>query len=72
MGSLNVNTDFEWRDSDGNHLSSDAVLTFSPLFSSHGGFYTCNVTVSSPYLENSFVLSAVEYFTVERKFTRNG
>ena len=67
--SLNATTNFEWRDSGGSLVSSNAVLMFSPLFSSHGGLYTCHATVSSPYLDNDLVPSAVEYLTVESKFT---
>ena len=70
VGSLNATTNFEWRKSDGNLVSSNPVLMFSPLFSTHGGRYTCDVRVSSPYLENDVVLSAVEEFTVEGKFAR--
>ena len=67
--SLNATINFEWRKSDGSLVSSNAVLTFSPLFSSDGGHYICNATVNSPYLENDFVTSAVEDFTVEGKVT---
>ena len=68
--SLNATSNFEWRKSDGSLVSSNAVLMFSPLFSSHGGHYICNVTVSTPYLENGFVTSAVKYFTAEGKVTQ--
>ena len=68
--SLNVSINFEWWKSDGSLVSSNAVLTFSPLIFSHGGRYTCDATVSSSYIENDYVASAVEYITVGRKFTR--
>ena len=68
--SLNATTNFEWRDSNWNLVSSNAVLTFSPLFSSHGGYYYCVATVSTPYLENDFVYDTREYVSVESKFTR--
>ena len=66
LESLNATTNFKWWTS-GNLVSSNAVLTFSPLFSSHGGYYTCIARVSSPYLENDFVTSAGRRFTVEGK-----
>ena len=66
---LNATTNYEWRDSDGSLVSSNAILTFSPLFFSHGGHYTCDVTVSSSYLENDLFVSAVEDITVRRRFT---
>ena len=69
--SLNATTNFEWRKSDGRLVSSNAVLVFSSLFSSHEGRYTCDATVSSSYLENDFVLSAVKGFIVECKFIGN-
>ena len=70
VGSLNSTTNFEWRKSDGSLVSSNGVLTFSPLFSFHGGHYTCHATVSSPYLENDFATSAVKHFTAEGRITR--
>ena len=63
--SLNATINFEWRDNYWNLVSSNAVLTFSPLLFSHGGHYTCRVTVSSPYLENVIVSSAMEVITFE-------
>ena len=68
--SLKTTTNFEWWDSGGSVVSSNAVLRFSPLLFSHGGRYICDATVSSPYLENDFVSSAVVEFTVEGNFTR--
>ena len=62
---LNATTNFEWWKSDGSLVSSNAVLTFSPLFFSHEGRYTCDATVSSPYLENDLLSSAVEDISFE-------
>ena len=63
--SLNATTTIEWRDSDGSLVTSNAILTFSPLLFSNRGYYTCRVRVSSPYLENDLVPSAVEDITFE-------
>ena len=70
--SLNATTNFEWKKYHNYYyrelVSSNAVLTFSPLLSSHEGRYTCIAAVSSPYFENDYYTE--EYFTVEGKFTR--
>ena len=63
--SLNATIIFEWRKNDGSLVSSNAVLTFKPLYFSDRGHYTCSVRVNSPYLENVIISSAVEDITFE-------
>ena len=39
-----------WINSAGSVLSDTSTLSFSPLLTSHGGEYTCNVTINIPEL----------------------
>ena len=40
----------QWLNSAGSVVSETDPLIFSPLLTSHGGVYTCNVTISIPEL----------------------
>ena len=70
LESLNTTINLEWGNKYGNLVSSNAVLTFSPLLSSHGGYYYCLATVSTPYHESDFIYDRGWYITVGRKLTR--
>ena len=61
--SLNVPTNIEWRNSDGIVVSTESNLQFLPLRLSHGGEYTCVVSVGSPH---EYISSAVQHTVLVR------
>ena len=70
LESLNATTNFVWRDDYWNLVSSNAVLTFSPLLSYHEGGYYCIADVSTPFLVNDFDYNEHIYLRVRGRFTR--
>ena len=57
----------QWVNSTGDILSATGNHTFSPLLTSDGGVYTCNVTISIPELNISLAGVGTTSVTVHSK-----
>ena len=55
---LNPSTNYVWTKNNGTQtqVGADRVLSFSPLRLSDAGRYTCQATVSSPYLNSDITM----------------
>ena len=61
VANLNPSIIYQWTKNNGTQTQIQVrpdpkILSFSPLRLSDAGRYTCQVTVSSPYLKNNFTL----------------
>ena len=68
-GNLNASTTYQWTKNNGTQTqiqigANPKVLSFSPLRLSDAGQYTCQATVSSPYLSDSINMMASRSVTV--------
>ena len=50
-------------------IGTDNVLSFSPLRLSDAGQYTCQATVSSPYLNNDITMMGTQDVTLQSEFS---
>ena len=55
---LNPSITYQWTKNNGTQtqVGTDIVLSFSPLRLSDAGQYTCQATISSPYLNNNIIM----------------
>ena len=66
---LNPSTTYQWTKNNGTQtqIRADRVLSFSPLRLSDAGRYTCQATVSSPYLYNDITMMDTQDITFQSK-----
>ena len=57
----------QWLDSGDSVQSDNGTLTFSPLRTSHGGVYTCRVTISIPEINLQLTDDGDTTISVESK-----
>ena len=57
----------QWKNSSGSVMSDNATLSFSPLLTSDGGEYTCNVTINITELGVTVTNENNTTITVESK-----
>ena len=57
----------QWLDSGGSVQSDNGTLTFSSLLTSHGGVYTCRVTISIPEISLQLTDDGNTTLSVESK-----
>ena len=65
---------YQWTKNNGDHdqiipgnRANPEVLSFSPLKTSNGGRYTCQVTISSFFLDDDITIMDSRNVTVQRK-----
>ena len=70
VGNLNPSITYQWTKSNGTQtqLQAGAILSFSPLRLSDAGQYTCQATVSSPYLNNNITRMDSQNVTLQSEF----
>ena len=59
----------QWLNSAGSVVSENALLSLYPLLTSHGGEYTCIVTISIPQLSILLTAFGSTTVTVESEFS---
>ena len=71
---LNPSITYQWTKNNGTHdqiipgnRANPEVLSFSPLKTSNGGRYTCQVTISSFFLNNDITIMDSQNVTVQSK-----
>ena len=74
LESLGSTWNLAWQNSSGSLITSESDTTsldliFDPLGQSDEGEYTCEVILSSPYLNDNFIDSISQEVTVEGKLT---
>ena len=72
---LNPSITYQWTKNNGIQTQIQAgadhrVLSFSPLRLSDAGWYTCQATVSSPYLSNSIIIMDSQDITLQSELLR--
>ena len=70
---LNHTTAYQWIKNNGTQTqiqvgSDPKVLSFSPLSLSDAGLYTCQATVSSPYLNNDITMVDSQDVSIQSEF----
>ena len=67
---LNSSITYQWTKNAGTQtqVGADRVLSFSPLWLSDAGGYTCQVTVSSPYLINNITMMGTQDVRLQSEF----
>ena len=75
-GSANLNSSiiYQWTKNNGTQTQIQVgddpkVLSFSPLRLSDAGRYTCQATVSSPYLNNNIIRTDSQDVTLQSEFS---
>ena len=63
---LDSSITYQWTNSNGDQIGIDRVLSFSPLRLSDAGQYTCQVTVSSPYLNDDITMMDTHNVTLQK------
>ena len=72
-GNLNPSITFQWTKNNGTQTqiqvgADPRVLSFSPLRLSDAGQYTCQTTVSSPYLNSDITVMGTQDVRIQSKF----
>ena len=70
-GNLNPSITYQWTKNNGtqSQIGADEVLSFSPLRLSDAGRYTCQATVSSPYLNNDITVMRTQDVRLHSEFS---
>ena len=68
---LNVSITYQWiKNNAPTIIGIDEVFSFSPLRLSDAGRYTCQATVSSPYLSRDITMMEAQDITLQSKLIR--
>ena len=65
---LNSSITYQWTNNNGTQMGTDRVLSFSPLRLSDAGRYTCQATISSPYLIDDITMMDTHDVRIQSKF----
>ena len=68
---LNPSITYQWTKNNGTQtiqMGTDRVLSFSSFTISDAGRYTCQATVSSPFLDGDIPITDVHYVMIQSKF----
>ena len=69
-GNLSPSITYQWTKIDGTQTTQvEAVLSFSPLRLSDAGQYTCQATVTSPYLNSGITMTDTHDVTLQSEFS---